>query len=132
MKPMLTLAALVVFASGMLMAQNQQSPPEETAHQNQTVTVEGCLGGTPDHYTIVTRGGQTIEVQSKDPKLAKMVGHSVMATGVENAGVSTTTNETATSPNGSRNTGAEKMLTASQISDVASTCNESTTKAKPQ
>lgn len=135
MKGIFGVIALVVFAAGMVLAQSQQSPAEETAHQNQTVTMEGCLGHgshmSTGNYTLLSHDGQTFQVQTSDKAVEKMIGHRVSVTGVENAGPASTGNAPSEIPNGATNTGAEKILTKAQVTDVASTCDEGTTKAKP-
>ena len=130
MKHAMALATILLLTSWMAMAQTPGST-SETAHQNQSVTVEGCLGGGAGHYSILTQEGKNMQIDSKDPNLAKMVGHTVRATGMENPGTTTTTNATNETPNGATNTGAELALTTSKVTDVSSTCSVSTSSAKP-
>ncbi len=131
MKNALIAAVVLLFACGMALAQNQQADTTNSAGTKE-ITVTGCLQGGPDHYTILSHEGKTIQIQSKNPELDKLVGHTIAATGTQAPGTTTTTNATSEAPNGATNTGSEAVLTAGAIADLSPNCDQSSTRAKPK
>lgn len=129
MRNILIGAAILVFAGAMAMAQSQADNTSTTPGTHET-TVSGCLGGGPGHYTILTREGKTIKVQTDDPKAEKLVGHTVVASGSETPGARTSQDTAAGFPN-AKNTGEEAVFTAGTVVDMSPTCKQQTTKAKP-
>ncbi len=126
MRNFLIVAVVLMFACSMALA--QQSDTKGT-HET---TVTGCLGGGPGHYTILTREGKTIQVQTKNKDVDKLVGHTVAASGTETPGAMSTEATTPATPNGATNTGAEAVFSAGTIVDISPTCDQKSTQAKPK
>jgi len=130
MRSTLIAAVILLFAGSMALAQSQ-SDDTSTRPGTRETTVIGCLGGGPGHYTILTHEGKTIQVQTKNPDVDKLVGHTIEATGESTPGAMSSNASTVASPNGN-NTGAEEVFSAGILVDISPTCDQSTTKAKPQ
>ena len=126
MRNLLIGAVVLMFACSMAFAQQS-----DTRGTHET-TVTGCLGGGPGHYTILTREGKTIQVQTQSNDVGKLVGHTVTASGTETPGAMTTQTDTTATPNGATNTGAEAVFSAGTLVDLSPTCDQKSTQAKPK
>ncbi len=126
MRNFLIVAVVLLFACSMALA--QQSDTKGT-HET---TVTGCLGGGLGHYTILTREGKTLEVQTKNKDVDKLVGHTIAASGTETPGAMSTKSDTPAAPNAATNTGAQAVFSAGTIVDISPTCDQKTTQAKPK
>ena len=126
MRNLLIAAVILMFACSMALAQQSDTRGTHEA------TVTGCLGGGPGHYTILTREGKTIQVQTKNKDVDKLVGHSVAATGTETPGAMSTGADTPASPNAATNTGAQAVFSAGTLVDISPTCDQKSTQAKPK
>ncbi len=132
MKKVLIAITALLFTAGLAAAQN--SATDDTPRSGKQVTVEGCLGGEPGNFTVLTKGGQTMMIQGSNKDLQKLIGHSVRISGTAAPGTPTTTTATSEVPNGASNTGAQKVLavdSSSNITDLSATCKQSSTKAQP-
>ena len=128
MRNILIAAAVLLFAASMALAQSQGDQPAQGTHE---ATVTGCLGGGPGHYTILTQGGKTIEVQTTNKDVDKLVGHTIAATGTETEGANNSKTDSTSFPNG-KNEGTQAVFSAGTLVDISPTCDQSTTKAKPK
>ena len=126
MRSFLIAAVVLMFATSMALAQQQS----DTRGTHET-TVTGCLGGGPGHYTILTHEGKTIQVQTKNSDVDKLVGHTIAATGTETEGAMSSETTSTNFPNG-KNEGAEAVFTAGTLVDISPTCGQKTTQAKPK
>ncbi len=126
MRNVLIVAVVLIFASAMAPAQQSDT---KGAHET---TLTGCLGGGPGHYTILTREGKTIQVQTTNKDVDKLVGHTVAATGTETPGAMSTQSDTPGAPNAATNTGAQAVFSAGTLVDISPTCSRKTTQAKPK
>lgn len=123
-------AVALLFAGSVALAQSQ-SDNSSTAPGTHEVSVTGCLGGGPGHYTILTREGKTIEVQTKNPDVDKLIGHTVEATGTETPGAMSSKSDSTSFPNG-KNTGSDAVFSAGTLVDISPSCDQQSTKAKPK
>ncbi len=127
MRNFLIAAVVLLFATSIALAQSQTEP---TGSHETTVT--GCLGGGPGNYTILTREGKTIQVQTQNKDVDKLVGHTIAASGTETPGAMSTQADTPATPNGATNTGAEAVFSAGTLVDISPTCDQKSTQAKPK
>ncbi len=126
MRSFLMAAFVLTFACAMAFAQTQTEP--KGTHET---TVTGCLGGGPGHYTILTREGKTIQVQTTNKDVDKLVGHTVAASGTETPGARSSEDTTLSNPNG-KNAGAEAIFSAGTLVDISPACSQKTTQANPK
>ena len=122
---------VVLFACGMALAQNQQADTTNPVTGTHDITLVGCLQGQPGHFTILTQGGKTLQIQSRSKEIDKLVGHTIAATGTQTPGTPTSSSDSASFPNAT-NTGTEAVFTAGEIVDVSPNCDQSSTRAKPK
>ncbi len=130
MRNLLITAVALLFAASMALAQSQDQN-SSTAPGTHETTVTGCLGGGPGHYTILTREGKTIQVQTTNKDVDKLVGHSVAATGTETPGAMSSQTSSTSYPNAT-NTGSEAVFSAGTLVDISPSCDQKTTNAKPK
>jgi hypothetical protein len=133
--------AIVVLLLALGVAWAQQQPPTSdsstgtpTSGGNQ-ITVQGCLGGGPGNFTLLSSDGMTYQLQGNDRQLKEHVGHTVAVTGMPGTGNSTTSSATPTSPSGtspSGTTGEERTLSVSSLKHISSSCSETSTTGSPK
>src|SRR5919198_5546312 len=107
MRKVLNATAVLLLALGVTMAQQQQPATTDTntntntpANAGSQITVQGCLGGSPGNFTLLSSEGTTYQLQGSDDQLKDHIGHTVAVTGTVGTGNATTTSSTSNMPSG--------------------------------
>lgn len=121
MSKMYVLTLVLLCSAAWLQAQmpsshGSQSASTQAGTESGKTSVEGCLQGSNDNFTLTDSAGTTYKLQGDTSKLSKHVGHEVQITG--------TTSETgaATSGGASEGSSQEHMLNVVKVKHISETC----------
>src|SRR6266705_6150565 len=121
MKKSVLLFSVLLLATAFVVAQQQQSNPSGSTSttMDQTAstltssanasTVQGCLSGSDNNFTLTTSSGTTYALQGKTDNLKDHVGHTVEVTGTPSA------SSTATTTGGTSSASSANVLQISSI-----------------
>ena len=118
--------ALVLLTSAAWL-QAQAGYPQSSASQNSgamsdQATVEGCLQGSNNNYTLTADSGTVYQLTGDTSKLSEHVGHEVRITGTI-AGSPSASTPSAATPGGSQQT----TLEVKSLKHISKTCKSSNT-----
>jgi Protein of unknown function (DUF5818) len=135
MSKTLMLALALLLSAAWLQAQEQypQAGSSQTgATASGQTTVQGCLQGSDENYTLTDKSGTTYQLQGDTSKLSAHVGHEVQITGTTSgasaaspsAGAGTTNPTTGTPTAGAQ----QSTLTVQNMKHISKTCTSASPK----
>jgi hypothetical protein len=95
MRKMFSLTAVLLLSSlwvfGQDAAQAGGSASAQTNSSASEMTIEGCLSGSAENFTLTDTAGKSYQLQGDTSKLTDQVGHQVSIKGTQTATASATT-----------------------------------------
>ena len=110
--------------SGQATTQSSQDTTQTSSDTGNQTTVQGCLSGSADNYTLTDTSGTTYQLTGNTSKLRKHVGHQVEITGTAAASggqSSAGRSETGAAGNGANS--QQQTLQVSSVKHLSTSCN---------
>ena len=117
---LLATAAWVQAQSQYPQASSSQSEATASGH----TTVEGCLQGSGENYTLTDKHGMEYQLQGDTSKLSAHAGHEVQITGTTKAAASNAPGSTMGTAGGTQ----QAMLMVEKVKHVSETCSSAPSK----
>ena len=92
-------------------ANPQTSSPEQSAPSKDDATIQGCLAGSNDSFTLTDKAGKTYQLEGDSAKLGPHVGHEIQVIGSQSSG-------------GAGSSDAPAVITVKKINMLASSCSK--------
>ncbi|MBV8208052.1 MAG: hypothetical protein JO041_14800 [Acidobacteria bacterium] len=130
MNKALTLGLGLLLGGAMAVAQSTtagspQATSSNPGSSNQT-TVQGCLSGSHDNWTLADANGQTWKLKGDDSNWGNYSGHTVAVTGSsESTAVSAQSNGTTATATATTGNGNGGTINVNNVQDVSASCSSS-------